>query len=227
VITDYQKTVSDVVQRGGGFVAKFMGDGVIACFGYPRAQEHDWAAAAAFASASNSAFAATRRTPIPQLHRATASEPDCRESAPWPFGSQLFSRSVRLRSPTAVFDPLSTDEAWRKISAWPQCLGPNQLRRIGRREHDSKNVGTCVRRVHEYACDQRPPPDRTPSERSQIGRAPLLQSAIATAARRTGRDSSKSTGQAQSTAARRQVPQPNRSCPWNRQRKLPAAVIAG
>src|SRR5207237_8683306 len=30
-----------VIERAGGFVAKYMGDGVLAYFGYPRAGEHD------------------------------------------------------------------------------------------------------------------------------------------------------------------------------------------
>ena len=29
------------MRRGGGFVAKYMGDGVLGYFGYPRAHEHD------------------------------------------------------------------------------------------------------------------------------------------------------------------------------------------
>src|SRR6516162_2959929 len=37
----YQNTVSGVVARYDGFVAKFMGDGVLAYFGYPRAHEDD------------------------------------------------------------------------------------------------------------------------------------------------------------------------------------------
>src|SRR3984957_17176362 len=41
VIPAYQKCVSETVRRFGGFVAKYMGDGVLAYFGYPQAHEHD------------------------------------------------------------------------------------------------------------------------------------------------------------------------------------------
>jgi class 3 adenylate cyclase/predicted ATPase len=41
VITAYQKGVSETVRRFGGFVAKYMGDGVLVYFGYPEANEHD------------------------------------------------------------------------------------------------------------------------------------------------------------------------------------------
>jgi class 3 adenylate cyclase len=35
VISGYQKCVAETVQRFGGFVAKYMGDGVLIYFGYP------------------------------------------------------------------------------------------------------------------------------------------------------------------------------------------------
>src|SRR6516164_2436484 len=41
VISAYQKCVTDTVQRFGGFVAKYMGDGVLVYFGYPQAHEDD------------------------------------------------------------------------------------------------------------------------------------------------------------------------------------------
>ena len=41
VITGYQNTVAGVVDRYEGFVAKFMGDGVMCYFGWPRAGEDD------------------------------------------------------------------------------------------------------------------------------------------------------------------------------------------
>src|SRR6185312_15237814 len=41
VIVAYQKCVVEIVQRFGGFVAKYMGDGVLVYFGYPQAHEDD------------------------------------------------------------------------------------------------------------------------------------------------------------------------------------------
>jgi class 3 adenylate cyclase/predicted ATPase len=41
VISAYQKCVAATVQRFGGYVAKFMGDGVLIFFGYPQAHEDD------------------------------------------------------------------------------------------------------------------------------------------------------------------------------------------
>jgi class 3 adenylate cyclase len=41
IISAYQKSVAGTVQRFGGFVAKYMGDGVLIYFGYPHAHEDD------------------------------------------------------------------------------------------------------------------------------------------------------------------------------------------
>ena len=41
IISTYQKCVAENVQRVGGFVAKYMGDGVLVYFGYPQAHEDD------------------------------------------------------------------------------------------------------------------------------------------------------------------------------------------
>ena len=41
VISAYQKCVADTVARFGGYVAKYMGDGVLVNFGYPHAHEDD------------------------------------------------------------------------------------------------------------------------------------------------------------------------------------------
>ena len=41
VLSAYQRCVAEAVQRFGGFVAKYMGDGVLVYFGYPQAHEDD------------------------------------------------------------------------------------------------------------------------------------------------------------------------------------------
>jgi class 3 adenylate cyclase len=41
IISTYQMCVAESVQRFGGFVAKYMGDGVLVYFGYPQAHEED------------------------------------------------------------------------------------------------------------------------------------------------------------------------------------------
>jgi len=41
VITTYHRYCAGVIAANGGFVAKYLGDGVLACFGYPQAHEHD------------------------------------------------------------------------------------------------------------------------------------------------------------------------------------------
>jgi class 3 adenylate cyclase len=41
IISLYHRRCTELVERNGGFVAKYMGDGVLAYFGYPQAHEHD------------------------------------------------------------------------------------------------------------------------------------------------------------------------------------------
>ena len=41
LISRYQRAVAETVQREGGFVAKYMGDGLLVYFGWPRADEAD------------------------------------------------------------------------------------------------------------------------------------------------------------------------------------------
>jgi class 3 adenylate cyclase/predicted ATPase len=41
IIGAYHRRCTELIERSGGFVAKYMGDGVLAYFGYPRAHEHD------------------------------------------------------------------------------------------------------------------------------------------------------------------------------------------
>src|SRR6202048_920584 len=41
IINAYHRCCAELVERNGGFIAKYIGDGVLAYFGYPRAHEHD------------------------------------------------------------------------------------------------------------------------------------------------------------------------------------------
>jgi class 3 adenylate cyclase len=41
IIGAYHRCCTEAIERNGGFVAKYMGDGVLAYFGYPQAHEHD------------------------------------------------------------------------------------------------------------------------------------------------------------------------------------------
>ena len=41
IIGLYHRCCTELIERGGGFVAKYMGDGVLAYFGYPQAHEDD------------------------------------------------------------------------------------------------------------------------------------------------------------------------------------------
>ncbi len=63
VIGSYHRTVTEAVGRLAGFVAKYMGDGVLVYFGYPEAHEDD---AERAVLASLSAIEAVRRLDLPQ-----------------------------------------------------------------------------------------------------------------------------------------------------------------
>src|SRR5215471_2725322 len=41
IMSAYHHCCTELVERSGGFVAKYMGDGVLTYFGYPQAHEHD------------------------------------------------------------------------------------------------------------------------------------------------------------------------------------------
>jgi class 3 adenylate cyclase/predicted ATPase len=41
IIGAYHRCCTEAIERNGGFVAKYMGDGVLSYFGYPHAHEHD------------------------------------------------------------------------------------------------------------------------------------------------------------------------------------------
>jgi class 3 adenylate cyclase len=41
IIGSYHRCCTETIERNGGFVAKYMGDGILSYFGYPQAHEHD------------------------------------------------------------------------------------------------------------------------------------------------------------------------------------------
>src|SRR6202042_782889 len=41
IVGAYHRSCAEQITKAGGFVAKYMGDGVLAYFGYPQAHEHD------------------------------------------------------------------------------------------------------------------------------------------------------------------------------------------
>jgi class 3 adenylate cyclase/tetratricopeptide (TPR) repeat protein len=41
IVSAYHRCCADLITRAGGFIARYMGDGVLAYFGYPHALEHD------------------------------------------------------------------------------------------------------------------------------------------------------------------------------------------
>jgi class 3 adenylate cyclase len=41
IVGAYHRCCAELITKAGGFVAKYMGDGVLAYFGYPQAHEHD------------------------------------------------------------------------------------------------------------------------------------------------------------------------------------------
>jgi class 3 adenylate cyclase len=67
VISAYQKCVTETVRRFGGFVAKFMGDGVLIYFGYPQAHEDD-ADRAVRAGLEVIAAVSALKSPVPLQH---------------------------------------------------------------------------------------------------------------------------------------------------------------
>ena len=71
VISAYQKCVADTVRRFDGFVAKYLGDGVLVYFGYPQAHEDDAERAVRAGLALIAAVTAlTTRAPLQKIGRA-------------------------------------------------------------------------------------------------------------------------------------------------------------
>ena len=91
IIGAYHRCCTQIVERNGGFVAKYMGDGVLAYFGYPQAHEHDAERAVRAGLALVEA--------VPKLETAQASRCRCASgSQPGSSWSAISSARARLRS---------------------------------------------------------------------------------------------------------------------------------
>jgi class 3 adenylate cyclase len=61
IISAYHRCCTELVERNGGFVAKYKGDGLLAYFGYPQANEPIRARLGAVASQADRACRATEQ----------------------------------------------------------------------------------------------------------------------------------------------------------------------
>ena len=87
VISAYQKCVAETVGRFGGFVAKYMGDGVLIYFGYPQAHEDD---------AERAVRAGLELVTAVSDLKTHARPPDARRHRDWPSGSRRSDRIGRV-----------------------------------------------------------------------------------------------------------------------------------
>jgi hypothetical protein len=111
VIGAHQRSVAAVIERVGGFVAKYMGDGVLAYFGYPRADEHEAERAGRAGLALVEAVAEARRL----------SHPHTLASAllwGWGVGSGVGSTPVSLLRYADELLALSTERGFEFYRAW-------------------------------------------------------------------------------------------------------------
>ncbi len=97
VISAYQKCIAEVVRRFGGFVAKYLGDGVLVYFGYPEAHEDD-AERAVRAGLELIAAVGALKTPASLQTRARnpvfVSNPVSESACLLSEGSNLFSKRL-------------------------------------------------------------------------------------------------------------------------------------
>jgi hypothetical protein len=108
VLHGYHDAVTAAIRDAGGFVAKFMGDGVLVYFGYPQASED---AAERAVTASLRAIAAVRELPGSTI----SSWPPGSESRRDPsWSARLSARASRARSTSLTRRP-----TWRPgCRAW-------------------------------------------------------------------------------------------------------------
>jgi hypothetical protein len=101
VISSYQKCVAEAVQRFGGFVAKYMGDGVLVYFGYPQAPED----------------AGTASTMIFSCRPPTPRHAHFREPRAGPNATSVAARLNDLGQPSQIHTAQCCRAEWRNPSS--------------------------------------------------------------------------------------------------------------
>ena len=110
LISVYQETVADAVKRYGGYVAKFLGDGVLAYFGWPIAYEDQAERAIRAGLAAIAGVEGLKTPPARGSNRASASRAAAWSSAILPEAASstvVRSRAKRLTSLRAYRAPPS------------------------------------------------------------------------------------------------------------------------
>ena len=81
IIGAYHRCCAALIERNGGFVAKYMGDGVLAYFGYPQAHEHDAERAVRAGSPSSRPRRSSKPPPARRCRCGSGSPPGWSSSA--------------------------------------------------------------------------------------------------------------------------------------------------
>ena len=132
VVSAYQKCVAETVQRFGGFVAKYMGDGVLIYFGYPQAHEDD-AERAVRAGLELVAAVGQLKTHAPG-RRASAIATGLVVVSDPTIGPERFSAAAQVRKSFAVISlpVISLRYSFTSVDVHPGNFKPQQLQRHGR-----------------------------------------------------------------------------------------------
>ncbi len=169
VIAAYHRCVAAVIEHAGGFVAKYMGDGVLAYFGYPRAGEHDAERAVRAGLALVGAIAAPGRGPSAHGFRCYGEDGRGIEylvGCPRPDRIDPMPKQIEPSNTTAAFDHNSTlvvalelsGKSWEAGAVVPgvarrprRRLAPRDLagllRTIGLWKAEAEAAGRAVQRV--------------------------------------------------------------------------------
>ena len=160
VIRTYHGTCTEVVERWGGHIAKYMGDGVLAYFGWPQAHEDDAerAVRAGLELADNvgkldtptgKALAARVGVPRPHSPRTSSEQGGCR-ARPGPPTDHSRGRAVPATSTGSLgriqgrcrrrVDDVSGEHG--SPNAWPYRGAGSARREAAMQEHDGASPGT-------------------------------------------------------------------------------------